>query len=355
MESELFDETPDEILFHLYLRVRAKIEAEPDERARWIADSIFDTASFDDVDATWRARIDRDPVIGRAFANVWPSYREDAHQEARDKAPPQPAPPPPTTAPRSEVPLDEPPIAPFVVEPPRVEGGRLKLDRTALSFEAPLGDKPLPFTVKEDRPFGGTALALDIPQSAVLPFAQSLSGDKPSPAAPPNPSPAPAPKATDAPAARMPFSGTSLALDIPNLPATPFEQKPEPPKKLDALGSTSLALDIPLGLVLPFAQGPSGDKPPPPAPPPPAPAPAKPALTLEQHASLSAELAMLQQTKGEDRAAEAAILARYGLTAESKGALDATIRTEIEADPARRAAWYETYRRYAAWLAAQRR
>jgi hypothetical protein len=68
-----------------------------------------------------------------------------------------------------------------------------------------------------------------------------------------------------------------------------------------------------------------------------------PALTLAQYASLRVEL---QQQTGQ----EAAVLARYGVPAASRQALDAHWRACFEADPLTRAEFMRAYAAYLAWL-----
>ena len=68
-----------------------------------------------------------------------------------------------------------------------------------------------------------------------------------------------------------------------------------------------------------------------------------PALTLEQHASMTAEISMAPE-RG------LAILQRYRLTPESKRAVDEHYRSRVAADPAVREAWTRAYHAYHAWL-----
>lgn len=68
--------------------------------------------------------------------------------------------------------------------------------------------------------------------------------------------------------------------------------------------------------------------------------PAKPALTLEQHASLCAELAFAPHRTAE-------VLSRYGVTADAKRSLDAFYAGATE----QKAGWEAAYRTYYAWLA----
>jgi len=78
-------------------------------------------------------------------------------------------------------------------------------------------------------------------------------------------------------------------------------------------------------------------------------------LSLEQHASLCAEIAFAT-AKGLDRqSVEPSILTKYGLTPDLKVALDDAYRSQIQADPARRAAWHDAFTIYGNWLATQRR
>jgi hypothetical protein len=74
-----------------------------------------------------------------------------------------------------------------------------------------------------------------------------------------------------------------------------------------------------------------------------APPPGCPDLTLPQYASLRVEL--------HQRPADtAAILARYGVSADARAALDAHWRARFEADPLRRMEFARAYAAYLAWL-----
>ncbi|MDI1482515.1 hypothetical protein [Polyangium sp. y55x31] len=83
-----------------------------------------------------------------------------------------------------------------------------------------------------------------------------------------------------------------------------------------------------------------------PAPPPrvePEPRLPPPALTLEQHASLTVELAMAPDKRAE-------ILARYRITPEQKSELDRHYERLVQRDASKHAAWHAAYRTYHAWL-----
>ena len=75
--------------------------------------------------------------------------------------------------------------------------------------------------------------------------------------------------------------------------------------------------------------------------------PPPPPLTLEQHASLTVELAMAPD-KGP------AILARYRITPAQKEQLDLHYERLVREDPQKHAAWHAAYRAYHAWLVSNR-
>ena len=219
----------------------------------------------------------------------------------------------------------------------------------------------------------GTALALDIPRGTALPFARasSIVADEPA-------------RSADIPERRPrnALSGTALALDAPSLPPLPFmplQAPPEPgagsrrapaklvetlplgagplplpaipfrpddgtsprsaapgsppprPRPTSPLGGTSLAVDVPRGPATPFEP----------------PRPATPQLTLDQHASLSAELAWFPSRESE-------ILGRYGIGAPEKRSLDDHYRAIVAASVDTRVAWNRAFQVYSAWLAKQR-
>ncbi|MDC3958400.1 hypothetical protein KEG38_31380 [Polyangium jinanense] len=68
-----------------------------------------------------------------------------------------------------------------------------------------------------------------------------------------------------------------------------------------------------------------------------------PLLTLEQHASLTVELAMAPDKRPE-------ILARYRLTPEQTFELDRHYERLVQTDASKHAAWHAAYRAYHAWL-----
>ncbi len=104
-------------------------------------------------------------------------------------------------------------------------------------------------------------------------------------------------------------------------PAVPSYLLPDRPQATDLRG-TALALDVPRKEALPFS------------------AVAPPALTLEQHASMTVDIAAAPE-----RALE--VLARYRLTLDAKRAVDEHYRAMMAADPAVNDAWHracQTYR-----------
>jgi hypothetical protein len=71
-------------------------------------------------------------------------------------------------------------------------------------------------------------------------------------------------------------------------------------------------------------------------------------LTLEQHASLCAEMAYAPTRVD-------SVLARYRVTAEGKAQMDAGWKARFSADPALERKWHEAYRLYSAFLQSARR
>jgi hypothetical protein len=209
---------------------------------------------------------------------------------------------------------------------------------------------------------GGTALALDVPRGPALPFVE---GETAAAVA--------AAMLAEVSVARPPRSnlgGTALTVDVPKAAALPFPgaAAPAPPQAAapappapaaprNKLAGTSLAVDVPRGPALPFAPSLSAARPAaPPAPPPRAPLPsaplppaplAPPPLTLEQHASLSCEIA-----EAPERALQT--LARYQITPAEKQAADQHFTERFARDPAARAAWDGAYRTYREWWRASR-
>lgn len=172
-------------------------------------------------------------------------------------------------------------------------------------------------------------------------------GPAPAPAAPPPPEAAPAEPPRRAPAR---LAGTALAMGVPikralpfggatpGVAATPLARAPRPAPRRDFSG-TAMAFDAPVRSALPF-----------PAPPPPPAAPpveAPPRLTLEQHASLSCEIA-------EAPALALEALARYQVTPAEKQAADQHYAERFTREPALRTAWDAAYATYQAWRAANR-
>jgi hypothetical protein len=130
-----------------------------------------------------------------------------------------------------------------------------------LPDEAPTLEEEIAALVPPREALSGTSLAVDIPRGPATPFALSIS----SASIPEKPTPTELLKVKPAPAE---LSGTSLSVDIPRGPATPFVQSSERSvivdkpveKKLPEvksapaeLSGTSLAVDIPRGPAMPFA------------------------------------------------------------------------------------------------------
>ncbi len=181
----------------------------------------------------------------------------------------------------------------------------------------------------------GTSLTLDIPRGPTTPFAVSNTSAKAAdkPAVPDKP------KVKRAPAE---LAGTSLAVNVPRGPAMPFAGSKEPaldseqkvvPKKPQVirapaeLSGTSLTVDIPRGPATPFA---AAEKPAEKS------AERKSALSLEQHAALTVEIATYPVHA-------MAILGRYGITAPQKVELDQHYQRIVSSDPKAQATWHAAY------------
>jgi hypothetical protein len=363
---------PEEFQFHYYVELLAKCDVLPAGRRRWIAESPFHAVQLDEVDARWKVRISEDRPLRRAFDTAWNHYRsiflEEAALDAASAPPPVAA--PSVASPRfSTAPVYvEEPIHTAPLDPP-VEHGPHRLARTSLAFDVP-NRSALPFARSRlgDAPhlartrLGGTSISLDAPSRPVLPFASGL------PTARVQPVIGPSSEVSLPP--RQPLTGTSLSLEPAKSRSLPFVARPAVsqeavPEARAALTGTALALDVPRTLAnafsTPFFQGPR-KRPSAEAVKATEPAAASAAMTsqsplrlsLEQHASLCAEIAFAV-AKGHDRqTVEPSILTRYGLTPDLKVAIDHAYRAQIEADPARRAAWHDAFRTYAGWLATQR-
>jgi hypothetical protein len=366
-------------------------------RFRVLAGHDLREAEFVALEALWSGRFAADALLAQDFRRLV------AHSTARRRAAENShRPAARAVAPRIvEIPIVEPPPEVVVAirrAPSPLAGTALALDLPrgpALPFvEGAVSIPPLADPVgREEKSarasanLGGTALALDIPRGPALPFARGL---EPSSADPARSEPV-----TRGGAANL--GGTALALDVPRGPALPFAEadpaapstaasaavEPRSARPPSKLGGTALAVDVPSGPALPFAAGAAADSKPPlpvvakksklaglsfgltipkdlPLPrgapaaapeiptapaastaaPPPLP---PPPLTLEQHASLCAELSFAP-----DKGAE--ILARYRLSAEAKALVDQFYREKVAESADVRAAWDRGYRGYYAWL-----
>ncbi len=189
----------------------------------------------------------------------------------------------------------------------------------------------------------------------------------------------------EAPRALAP-GGTVADLELPKRPVVPFSppvSEGVPAKGISTpIGETVVTFELPRSMVLPFSRpgdhsspgvpavctAPLPITPPallsaaaaaprpvtptaaPPAamPPPVSPEPSPPALTLEQHASLSAELALYPALVAET-------LARYGVTPETKRLLDRRYAEMGAAKSDVHTAWERAYRTYYQWLLGQPR
>lgn len=359
----------------LDLAAYAALEAElalaktPLERERVSRRHDLTRAALAALQARWVAQLAADPALAQDYRRLLAHHRARFESAARSG---QDLPRVAARAPAAAFAAhpDLLPIAAIEAAPPPPRA-RPKLAETAMAVDVPRGPA-LPFAKGlapkeiaegapgEPRPkrsaLGGTALAVDVPRGPATPFTAENKAD---------------PAAAAPRAARSKLAGTALVVDAPRAPALPFDASASPdpaiatttttepaaPRAPAGLGGTALALDVPRGAALPFAKSV--------APPkkklgdlklgmdipknlPPARSAYAPPLTLEQHASLTVELAASPEAAAET-------LARYRLTPEARAELDAHYRRKVAASAETRAAWDGAYQSYFTWLAANRR
>jgi hypothetical protein len=256
---------PGKVRLYSYVIVKAQLAENPGDEARVLA--RLGMNDFATTDAGWQVILRGDPELERDYRRLFEAQRAKIRAAARQGPGPAAAESAPARAP-------EPPAPP----PP---------------VPAPAG------IARPSAKLAGTALVLDLPQKAALPFVEGAAA---------------APLSTPPAEARKPASGARLA-------------------------GTSLAVEVPARSALPFPAAP-----PPPAPPAVA---SSPALTLEQHASLCCEIA-----EAPERALET--LARYKVTPAAKQAADQHYAARFAREPSARAAWDRAYQTYRVWWLSNR-
>ncbi|MEZ4295391.1 MAG: hypothetical protein R3B70_10480 [Polyangiaceae bacterium] len=125
----------------------------------------------------------------------------------------------------------------------------------------------------------------------------------------------------------LPFSDASRDA-APDVAPPPAPSK-EPQRKGQGIGETVVAFDLKALMASKPGRSPAQ--------------PATIPLTMEQHASLCAELALYTGREPE-------ILARYGVTAEDRATLDRHYASIVSESPEQRARWYNAYRDYYQYL-----
>jgi hypothetical protein len=337
-----------------YATISAHLVHYPEARRADVLERLdVEASELTNAGTRWRAEIKRrilddDPGPVDAFNDAFLETKRRLQRERpeieailplRPKVTTAPAAPPlieaatpPVEAPAPPQPLGAQPLG---VAPPPIA----PIAPATPTFVAEMAKPATPRT----RPsaLAGTSLALDVPRGPATPFIAANAAEPP--------------RATSTPGlppvVRSPLAstGTSLALDVPRRPATPFTAA-EPPRTVATPGlppvvrsplastGTSLALDVPRGPATPFTEAGAGDPPHTPSE-----APAR-ALTLEQYASLCVELERSPARTGE-------VLARYGLTHTEKAALDQYYRTFFAQRPESWQSFQRARASYEAWLA----
>ena len=324
---------PDEIPLDRYAQLRSDID-----RGDAVADvlALFRVAeaTYRRADRYYRAAFETDAVLAADFRVL------KAHADKTFRL-------------RSQTSLAAPPreeAAPIEVPPASVRAPDSGLD--ARIVVSPAAATPLPPAPMERRPVPAT---VDIPtpvrEKATLPFKTPAPGSAP---------PAPPPKAGEdifAVAARMrardamtgtveggiatpkplPFAAkkkpppATVALTTPAAPSsvTPFKARPEPAKR-PAPVAPPIDPALASRTIPPRRQG----------------APARALLTLEQHATMHAEVGVGFPLPS--------VLVRYGLDRSLREEVDEHYRLSFSRDPRVRAAWDERYRAVTAWMMGRR-
>ena len=325
---------------------------------------------------TWKAKTDGDPELAKKAAELTASMLRGIPSVRVTEGKLRPFPWSPGPEPeRGAAPA---PPAPDMASPASAGGGAsgpralevpsfLKVP-PVLTQSAPMGPVAEPHKPAPAAPpkagIGETVavFSLPLPASAALPFnpgardAPAAASTTGTPSAPASPPATPSDTGADPPKGGGLSTGTALAFDLPKRPDLPFPSRasakidnPVSGSELAALAraiAARAAKSPPASPATPGAPPPSAAEAPAPANPAAPPAPANPAapppLTLEQHASLCAELAFRPDER-------AGILARYRVTEETTLALT----RQYQDRPERKAAWETAYRTYFEWLASQ--
>lgn len=187
-----------------------------------------------------------------------------------------------------------------------------------------------PFQLKSSGPVE-TMPSFEIPKQAPLPFSKPAMKDETVGAFE-------IPKGSP-----LPF----VSADNNRAPVLPVES-PSPVEKKPSIGETVMAFELPKDFKLPFVDGKKASAPQktPPAKtePPVANSPAaQPRLSLEQHASFHAELAVFPNQRAE-------VLKRYQLAHDAALELDRFYQALFVLQPELRPAWQRAYQVYAEWL-----
>ena len=347
---------PGNLRLYSYVAIKARLAESPGEEARVLAE--MGITGFAATDAGWKAVLQSDAVVARDYRRLLDGHRARLHGAAKSTTADGAG----GSAPRSSVSASLGAPFPFAQAAPAAP--------PSTPVSSPATNAPAALS--------GTSMSFVMPKGPALPFA---------PTTPPSP-PAPTLETTASPPAhtrpvnRAPaaLSGTSMSFVMPKGPALPFAPTtpPSPPaptlgtaaslpapaprvnRAPAALSGTSVGFVAARGPVLPFApearawrSGPSEQLPGPAprgaaltvgAPPEPPVESARPAptLTLQQYASLCAELAV-----SPDRTE--AIFGQYGLgNLRDRLTVDLGWQERLRRNPAEYQGWQRIYQRWVA-------
>jgi hypothetical protein len=335
---------PDELTLDRYAALLAELEAYPASERAALASFGLTASDLARTRARYDAALAADAELARDYRTLFALAARRIERRGRALV----AEPPAERVDRGPPSIPRAPPAPLVIEAPAVAVTPPSPLRATVMALPHVPSPALPFAEPRKAPPASLAVTMPPPvepsAAPALPFAGPSATDT---AAPKEEAPArAAPKSKRRP--RVGSGTADLSETARKVRATiPFEAAGPRPTRSAArnkLEASSMSLEIPRGL-LPITK--SAEPAAPSAPGTPRASaeatPAPPALSLEQHASLTVELAL-------PGANTAAVLARYRLDEAARVALDAHYRRAIDADPALRARWNAAYRSYYEWV-----
>jgi len=297
---------PGNLRLYSYVAIKARLAESPGEEARVLAE--MGITGFAATDAGWKAVLQSDAVVARDYRRLLDGHRARLHGAAKSTTADGAG----GSAPRSSVSASLGAPFPFAQAAPAAP--------PSTPVSSPATNAPAALS--------GTSMSFVMPKGPALPFAPTTPPSPPAPTLGTAASlPAPAPRVNRAPAA---LSGTSVGFVAARGPVLPFA----PEARAWRSGpSEQLPGPAPRGAALTVGA--------PPEPPVESARPA-PTLTLQQYASLCAELAV-----SPDRTE--AIFGQYGLgNLRDRLTVDLGWQERLRRNPAEYQGWQRIYQRWVA-------